>query len=68
MSSRRRPRPTPQLELPLPRPPEEPGVPILIRGSRRPRDPAGPVPEQHLLPDTGRRRALDVLFGEPCDS
>ncbi|MBN2359365.1 MAG: hypothetical protein JXR83_07915 [Deltaproteobacteria bacterium] len=69
MTTRRRPRPAPQLELPLPRPPEVPGVPILIRGNRRPRDPIGPEqhPEQHLRPTSGRGRALDMLFGEGCD-
>jgi len=53
--------------LPLPRLNEPPGVPILIRGSRRPRDPEAPPPEQQMLHNTGRTRALDLLFGDGCD-
>ena len=67
MTTRRRPRPAPQLELPLPRPSEVPGVPILIRGNRRPRQPEATLPEQHLVHSTGRTRAMDLLFAPSAD-
>ena len=67
MTTRRRSRPAPQLELPLPRPSEEPGVPILIRGNRRPRQPEATLPEQHVVHSTGRMRAMDMLFAPAGD-